>query len=108
MRRWSECRDSATSCRRRVSSTELGMEIIKISETKTPVHIPVKGYHLHEVLLVFWLLISLVPAIAQDRVPKIPVDKLTEAQRKATEEYRAAQPERMEGCADPRMDPAKF
>src|ERR1700680_4182994 len=57
---------------------------------------------------VFWFIISLsVPAIAQDRMPKIPVDKLTEAQQKAVDEYRAAQQARTEACRDPKMDSAK-
>jgi 4-carboxymuconolactone decarboxylase len=57
---------------------------------------------------VFWLIISLsVPAIAQDRMPKIPIDKLTEPQKKAVDEYRAAQQARTEACRDPKMDSAK-
>jgi len=45
--------------------------------------------------------------LAQDRMPKIPEDKLTEAQRKASEERRAEQKSRAEACKDPRMDAAK-
>ena len=57
---------------------------------------------------VVWLIISLgVPAIAQTRMPEIPIDKLTEAQKQAVDEYRAAQQRRTEACRDPKMDSAK-
>jgi 4-carboxymuconolactone decarboxylase len=57
----------------------------------------------------FCLAISLaVPAIAQDRMPNIPPDKLTEAQKKAANERHAAQlVVRAEACRDPKMDQAK-
>src|SRR3984893_10534303 len=48
-----------------------------------------------------------LPAIAQDRMPKIPPDKLTEAQKKAAEEFRNEQQARVEACRDPKMDQAK-
>ena len=48
-----------------------------------------------------------LPAIAQDRMPKIPPDKLTEAQKQAADEFRAAQQARTEACRDPKMDPSK-
>jgi 4-carboxymuconolactone decarboxylase len=35
----------------------------------------------------FWLLIGSGPAFAQDRMPEIPADKMTEAQKKASEEF---------------------
>jgi 4-carboxymuconolactone decarboxylase len=38
-------------------------------------------------LLVAGLVVLGVPAIAQDRLPPIPADKMTEAQKKATEEF---------------------
>jgi 4-carboxymuconolactone decarboxylase len=38
--------------------------------------------------LLFWFIIGLgVPAMAQDRMPEIPADKMTEAQKKASEEF---------------------
>jgi 4-carboxymuconolactone decarboxylase len=38
--------------------------------------------------LFFWFIICLgVPAMAQDRMPEIPADKMTEAQKKASEEF---------------------
>src|ERR1700731_908807 len=38
--------------------------------------------------LLFWFIIGLgVPAMAQDRMPEIPADKMTEAQKKAAEEF---------------------
>lgn len=46
-------------------------------------------------------------AIAQDRMPKIPNDRLTEAQKKASDEFRAAQQARVQACRDPKMDRAK-
>jgi 4-carboxymuconolactone decarboxylase len=56
----------------------------------------------------FCLAISLaVPAIAQDRMPKIPPDKLTEAQKKAADDFRGEQQARSEACRDPKMDQAK-
>ena len=57
----------------------------------------------------FCLVTSLaVPAIAQDRMPNIPPDKLTEAQKKAANERHAAQlVVRAEACRDPKMDQAK-
>lgn len=56
----------------------------------------------------FCLVASLsVPAIAQDRMPKIPADKMTEAQKKATDEFRNDQKARAEACRDPKMDQAK-
>ena len=57
----------------------------------------------------FCLAISLsISAAAQDRMPKIPPDKLTEAQIKAVEERNAAQKVvRAEACRDPKMDQAK-
>ncbi|MGH9356690.1 MAG: carboxymuconolactone decarboxylase family protein, partial [Terriglobia bacterium] len=56
----------------------------------------------------FYLIISLcVPAAGQDRMPKIPTGKLTEAQKKALDEYRAAKEARAEACRDPRMDRSK-
>jgi 4-carboxymuconolactone decarboxylase len=56
----------------------------------------------------FCLVISIgVSAIAQDRMPKIPPDKLTEAHKKAADEFRAAQQARTEACRDPKMDPSK-
>ena len=40
--------------------------------------------------LLFWLVIGLgVAAVAQDRMPAIPADKLTEAQKKAAVEFAA-------------------
>jgi 4-carboxymuconolactone decarboxylase len=49
-----------------------------------------------------------ISATAQDRMPKIPADKLTEAQKKAVEERDAAQKVvRAEACRDPKMDQAK-
>ena len=58
---------------------------------------------------VFCLTVSLsFSAAAQDRMPKIPADKLTEAQKKAVEERNAAQKVvRAEACRDPKMDQAK-
>jgi len=55
------------------------------------------------------LTISLsICAAAQDRMPKIPPDKLTEAQKKAVEDRDAAQKVvRAEACRDPKMDQAK-
>jgi 4-carboxymuconolactone decarboxylase len=42
-------------------------------------------------LCLFWILIGLgVPAIAQDRMPEIPADKLTDVQKKATDDFAAA------------------
>ena len=39
-------------------------------------------------LLLFWCVIGLgVPVMAQDRMPEIPVDKQTEAQKKAADEF---------------------
>ena len=56
----------------------------------------------------FFLAASLtVPGIAQDRMPKIPTDKMTEAQKKAAEEFRKEQQARVEACRDPKMDQAK-
>jgi 4-carboxymuconolactone decarboxylase len=46
-------------------------------------------------------------AAAQDRMPKIPLDKLTDAQQKAIAQRRAEQQPRMEACNDPKMDAAK-
>jgi 4-carboxymuconolactone decarboxylase len=49
-----------------------------------------------------------VPAMAQDRMPSIPPDKLTDAQKKAIQERNAAQlVTRAEACRDPKMDQAK-
>jgi 4-carboxymuconolactone decarboxylase len=49
-----------------------------------------------------------ISATAQDRMPKIAADKLTEAQKKAVEERDAAQKVvRAEACRDPKMDQAK-
>jgi len=58
---------------------------------------------------VFCLTVSLsFSAAAQDRMPKIPADKLTEAQKKAVEKRNAAQKVvRAEACRDPKMDQAK-
>src|SRR5690349_19376406 len=41
-------------------------------------------------LVVALLAVSAVPASAQDRMPPIPADRLTEAQRRAIEEFKAA------------------
>jgi 4-carboxymuconolactone decarboxylase len=39
-------------------------------------------------LLLFWFVIGLgIPAFAQDRMPEIPVDKMTVAQKKAVDEF---------------------
>jgi 4-carboxymuconolactone decarboxylase len=35
----------------------------------------------------FWFVICFGPAFAQDRMPEIPADKMTEAQKKASEEF---------------------
>jgi len=43
------------------------------------------------------LLCAATPARAQDRMPPIPADKLTEAQRKAIEEFRAARSAEISG-----------
>jgi len=58
---------------------------------------------------VFCLTVSLsFSAAAQDRMPKIPPDKLTEAQKRAVEERNSAQKVvRAEACSDPKMDQAK-
>jgi 4-carboxymuconolactone decarboxylase len=58
---------------------------------------------------VFCLTVSLsFSAAAQDRMPKIPPDKLTEAQKRAVEERNSAQKVvRAEACRDPKMDQAK-
>jgi len=40
-------------------------------------------------------------------MPKIPADKMTEAQKKATDEFRNDQKARAEACRDPKMDQAK-
>ena len=57
----------------------------------------------------FCLIIGLsISSTAQDRMPKIPPDQLTEAQKKAVEERDAAQKVvRAEACRDPKMDQAK-
>jgi 4-carboxymuconolactone decarboxylase len=43
------------------------------------------------------LLCAATPARAQDRMPPIPADKLTEAQRQAIEEFRAARSAEISG-----------
>lgn len=48
-----------------------------------------------------------IPTFAQDRMPKIPEDKLTAEQKKARELFRVEQEPRMEACRDPKMDQAK-
>jgi 4-carboxymuconolactone decarboxylase len=56
----------------------------------------------------FCLAIGLaIPALAQDRMPRIPPDQMTEAQKKAAEEFRKEQTARAEACRDPKMDQAK-
>src|ERR1700682_2473511 len=57
--------------------------------------------------LFFLAAIFTVPGFAQDRMPKIPPDKMTEAQKKAAEEFRKEQQARVEACRDPKMDQAK-
>ncbi len=38
--------------------------------------------------LLFWFVIGVsVPVMAQDRIPEIPADKMTEAQKKAVNEF---------------------
>src|ERR1700722_5023743 len=54
-----------------------------------------------------WALALVLPALGQDRMPKIPTEKLTPAQQKAIEQRRADQQARSEACHDPKMDPAK-
>jgi 4-carboxymuconolactone decarboxylase len=53
------------------------------------------------------LLLLALPAFGQDRMPKIPDEKLTPAQQKAIEQRRADQQARTEACRDPKMDLAK-
>jgi len=54
------------------------------------------------------LVISLsFPAFAQDRMPMIPADKLTEAQKKGIAERRADQQARTEACKNGVIDAAK-
>ena len=48
-----------------------------------------------------------LPAVGQERMPKIPPEKLTLEQQKAVEKRRADQQARSEACSDPKMDPAK-
>jgi 4-carboxymuconolactone decarboxylase len=48
-----------------------------------------------------------LPVCGQDRMPKIPREKLTPAQQKAIDQRRADQQARSEACRDPKMDPAK-
>jgi len=56
----------------------------------------------------FCLTISLcVPAVGQDRMPMISAGKLTRAQKKTLDEYRALQQGRAEACRNPKMDQAK-
>jgi 4-carboxymuconolactone decarboxylase len=57
----------------------------------------------------FCLAISFgVPAMAQERMPKIPPEKMTEAQKQAVKERDAAQMVvRAEACRDPKMDQSK-
>ena len=45
--------------------------------------------------------------MAQDRMPRIPNDRLTAAQKKASEQFRAAQQARAQACRDPKMDHSK-
>src|ERR1700722_3407150 len=52
-------------------------------------------------------LVLVIPAVGQDRMPKIPDERLTVEQQKAVEQRRADQEARSEACRDPRMDPAK-
>jgi 4-carboxymuconolactone decarboxylase len=54
--------------------------------------------------VVFVLSLSL---FGQDRMPKIPPEKLTAAQQQAIDQRRADQQARSEACRDPKMDPAK-
>lgn len=52
-------------------------------------------------------LILATPALAQDRMPKIPDQSLTVAQQRAIAQRRAEQQARSEACHDRKMDPAK-
>ena len=56
----------------------------------------------------FGLILALaLPAAGQDRMPKIPMEKLTPAQQTAIEQRRTDQQARSEACRDPKTDPAK-
>lgn len=58
--------------------------------------------------LLFGLVLGLgIPLLAQDRMPKIPDDRLTQEQKKAAEQFHAEQQARAEACRDPKMDQAK-
>ncbi len=50
---------------------------------------------------------AVLPALAQDRMPMIPENQLTGAQKKAIEERRAAQHPREQACRQGEIDPAK-
>jgi 4-carboxymuconolactone decarboxylase len=63
--------------------------------------------HVSGVFILGLLLSLALPAGAQDRMPKIPPEKLTPSQEKAIEQRRADQQARSEACRDPKMDPAK-
>jgi 4-carboxymuconolactone decarboxylase len=53
------------------------------------------------------LLLAAPAAFGQDRMPKIPDDRLSPAQKQAIEQRRAEQQARSEACRDPKMDSAK-
>ncbi|MGH9680605.1 MAG: carboxymuconolactone decarboxylase family protein, partial [Candidatus Acidiferrales bacterium] len=48
-----------------------------------------------------------IPVFAQDRMPNIPADHLTEAQKKAMDERAATQKARAEACREGNIDAAK-
>lgn len=63
---------------------------------------------MRKALVLFALTAAAVfPALGQDRMPMIPNDQLTGAQKKAIEERRAAQQPREEACRKGEIDPAK-
>ena len=57
--------------------------------------------------VLFLALVFVLPIVAQDRMPMIPTDKLTEEQKKGIEERRSQQQARMEACKNGTIDAAK-
>jgi 4-carboxymuconolactone decarboxylase len=64
--------------------------------------IPVKSH-----FVLFLVVVLTIPIAAQDRMPMIPAEKLTEAQKKGIEERRSQQQARIEACRNGVIDAAK-